>query len=147
MTRPDAAGRRRCALVARGEDEMGARRRGAYASASHSVLAEGLDGAAHRGRRADRARLLYLDPGHPKGTITAASIQTDEGTSVAFREYFLTAMKGSPYVSDPSYSVITNKPALFFSSPIVANGVVLAAVRTRVNLAAIWDIVEGDTGS
>jgi len=83
----------------------------------------------------------------PKGTITAASIQTDEGTSVAFREYFLTAMKGSSYVSDPSYSVITNKPALFFSSPIVANGVVLAAVRTRVNLAAIWDIVEGDTGS
>src|SRR5438034_1565532 len=83
----------------------------------------------------------------PKGTITAASMQTDEGTSVAFREYFLTAMKGSPYVSDPSYSVITNKPALFFSSPIVANGVVLAAVRTRVNLAAIWDIVEGDTGS
>src|SRR2546428_4817805 len=83
----------------------------------------------------------------PKGTITAASIQTDEGTSVAFREYFLTAMKGSSYVSDPSYSVITNKPALFFSSPIVANGVVLAAVRTRVNLAAIWDIVAGDTGS
>src|SRR5438034_11188741 len=83
----------------------------------------------------------------PKGTITAASMQTDEGTSVAFREYFLTAMKGSPYVSDPSYSVITNKPALFFSSPIVANGVVLAAVRTRVNLAAIWDIVEGDAGS
>ena len=66
MTRPDAAGRRRCALVARGEDEMGARRRGAYASASHSFLAEGLDGAAHRGRRANRARLLYLDPGHPK---------------------------------------------------------------------------------
>src|SRR2546426_5858598 len=83
----------------------------------------------------------------PKGTIVAASVPTDEGTSVAFREYFLTAMKGSSYVSDPSYSVITNKPALFFSSPIVANGVVLAAVRTRVNLAAIWDIVEGDTGS
>jgi C4-dicarboxylate-specific signal transduction histidine kinase len=83
----------------------------------------------------------------PKGTITAASIQSDEGTSVAFREYFLTAMKGAPYVSDPSYSVITNKPALFFSSPVVANGVVLAAVRTRVNLAAIWDIVEADTGS
>ncbi len=83
----------------------------------------------------------------PKGTITAASIQSDEGTSVAFREYFLTAMRGAPYVSDPSYSVITNKPALFFSSPIVASGVVLAAVRTRVNLAAIWEIVEGDTGS
>src|ERR687888_1034508 len=83
----------------------------------------------------------------PKGTIVAASIQTDEGTSVAFREYFLTAMKGTSYVSDPSYSVITNKPALFFSSPVAANGVVVAVVRTRVNLAAIWDIVEGDAGS
>jgi C4-dicarboxylate-specific signal transduction histidine kinase len=83
----------------------------------------------------------------PKGTIVAASVPTDEGTSVAFREYFLTAMKGTPYVSDPSYSVITNKPALFFSSPVAANNVVVAVVRTRVNLAAIWDIVEGDAGS
>src|SRR5436190_8045472 len=83
----------------------------------------------------------------PKGTIVAASVPTDEGTSVAFREYFLTAMKGTPYVSDPSYSVITNKPALFFSSPVASNGVVVAVVRTRVNLAAIWDIVESDAGS
>jgi len=84
----------------------------------------------------------------PKGTITAASVATDEGTSVAFREYFLTAMRGTSYVSDPSYSVITNKPALFFSSPVKdANGSVLAVVRTRVNLAAIWDVVEGDAGS
>src|SRR5438445_1650956 len=83
----------------------------------------------------------------PKGTIVAASVPTDEGTSVAFREYFLTAMKGTPYVSDPSYSVITNRPALFFSSPVAANGVVLAVVRTRVNLASVWDIVEGDAGS
>jgi C4-dicarboxylate-specific signal transduction histidine kinase len=82
-----------------------------------------------------------------KGTIVAASVATDEGTSVAFREYFLTAMKGTAYVSDPSYSVITKKPALFFSSPVAANGVVVAVVRTRVNLAAIWDIVEGDAGS
>jgi C4-dicarboxylate-specific signal transduction histidine kinase len=82
-----------------------------------------------------------------KGTIVAASVPTDEGTSVAFREYFLTATKGTPYVSDPSYSVITNKPALFFSSPVAFNNVVVAVVRTRVNLAAIWDIVEGDAGS
>src|SRR6266550_6138845 len=82
-----------------------------------------------------------------KGTIVAASVATDEGTSVAFREYFLTATKGTPYVSDPSYSVITNKPALFFSSPVAANNVVVAVVRTRVNLAAIWDIVESDAGS
>src|SRR2546425_209651 len=84
----------------------------------------------------------------PNGTITAASIQTDEGTSVKFREYFTTALAGSPFISDPSYSVITNKPALFFSAPVKdAGGKILAVVRTRVNLGAIWDIVEGDAGS
>ena len=83
----------------------------------------------------------------PDGTIVAASIQSDEGTSVKFREYFLTAMRGTPYISDPSYSVITNRPALFFSAPVKDGDRVLAAVRTRVNLAAIWDIVEGDAGS
>ncbi|MEO8633433.1 MAG: cache domain-containing protein [Chloroflexota bacterium] len=84
----------------------------------------------------------------PSGTILTATIASDEGTSVAFREYFLTAMKGTSYVSDPSYSVITNRPALFFSAPIRdASGKVLAVARTRVNLAAIWDIVEADAGS
>ncbi len=35
----------------------------------------------------------------PDGNIVAASILTDEGTSVKFREYFLTAFKGTPYRS------------------------------------------------
>src|SRR6267142_2317052 len=83
----------------------------------------------------------------PDGTITAASIQTDEGTSVKFREYFLTALRGTPYISDPSYSVITNRPALFFSAPVMDGDKVLAVVRTRVNMAAIWDIVETDQGA
>jgi C4-dicarboxylate-specific signal transduction histidine kinase len=82
------------------------------------------------------------------GTIAAASVPTDEGTSVAFREYFLNAKAGSAYISDPSYSVITNRPALFFSAPVKdATGKVLAVARTRVNLAAIWDVVEADAGS
>src|SRR6266550_762695 len=83
----------------------------------------------------------------PDGNITAASILTDEGTSVKFREYFTTAFKGTPYISDPSYSVITNKPALFFSAPVKDGDKVLAVVRTRVNMAAIWDVVEGDLGA
>jgi C4-dicarboxylate-specific signal transduction histidine kinase len=83
----------------------------------------------------------------PNGNIVAASIQSDEGTSVKFREYFITAFKGTPYISDPSYSVITNKPALFFSAPITDGQRVYAVVRTRVNLAAVWDIVETDQGS
>src|SRR3954468_13149805 len=83
----------------------------------------------------------------PNGTIVAASVRTDEGTSVKFREYFTTAFKGTPYVSDPSYSVITNRPALFFSAPVTDGNVVYAVVRTRVNLAAVWDMVEADQGA
>ena len=47
-----------------------------------------------------------------------------------FREYFTTALKGTPYISDPSYSVITNRPALFFSAPVTDGKVVYAVVRT-----------------
>lgn len=83
----------------------------------------------------------------PNGTIIAASVASDEGTSVKFREYFTTAMKGTPYISDPSYSVITNKPALFFSAPVTDGKVTYAVVRTRVNLSAIWDVVETDDAS
>jgi len=43
--------------------------------------------------------------------------------------------------------VITNKPALFFSAPVTDGQKVLAVVRTRVNMAAIWDIVETDQGA
>ena len=83
----------------------------------------------------------------PNGTIVAASVQTDEGTSVKFREYFTTAIKGTAYISDPSYSVITNRPALFFSAPVTDGKDVYAVVRTRVNLAAVWDMVEADAGA
>lgn len=83
-----------------------------------------------------------------EGTIMAASIQTDEGTNVRFRDYFQNARAGQVYISDPSYSVITNKPALFFSAPVkTTDGLLVGVVRSRINLAVIWDLVEGDHGS
>lgn len=100
--------------------------------------------AAAAARSPEYESIAVVDP---NGTIVAASVQSDEGTSVKFREYFTTALKGTPYISDPSYSVITNKPALFFSAPVTDGRVVLAVVRTRVNLAAVWDIVESDQGA
>jgi C4-dicarboxylate-specific signal transduction histidine kinase len=83
------------------------------------------------------------------GKIAAASIVTDEGTDVKFRQYFITpSTTGQSYISDPSYSVITNKPALFFSAPVKgANGAVVAVVRSRLNLTAIWTVVEADANS
>src|SRR5256886_13592794 len=51
-------------------------------------------------------------------------------------------------ISDPSNFVITNKTALFFSAPVKdASGKVVAVVRSRLNLAAIWSIVEADADS
>jgi C4-dicarboxylate-specific signal transduction histidine kinase len=82
------------------------------------------------------------------GTISAASIATDEGTNVRFRDYFLNARAGLSYISDPSYSVITNRPALFFSAPIkTTGGQVVGVARMRANLNGIWDLVEADQGS
>ena len=81
------------------------------------------------------------------GTITAASIQTDEGTNVRFRDYFQNARTGQVYVSDPSYSVITNKPALFFSAPVTTtDGLLVGVVRSRINLTEVWQLVEADQG-
>jgi C4-dicarboxylate-specific signal transduction histidine kinase len=83
------------------------------------------------------------------GKIAAASLATDEGTDVKFRQYFITpSTTGLSYISDPSYSVITNKPALFFSAPVKnPTGAVLAVVRSRLNLTAIWSVVEADESS
>jgi C4-dicarboxylate-specific signal transduction histidine kinase len=83
------------------------------------------------------------------GKIAAASVATDEGTDVKFRQYFITpSTTGLSYISDPSYSVITNKPALFFSAPVKSpTGAVLAVVRSRLNLTAIWSVVEADESS
>ena len=107
-------------------------------------LARGaLGGAAAVSPAYESIALLSLD-----GTIVAASIQTDEGTNVRFRDYFQNARAGVSYVSDPSYSVITNKPALFFSAPVkTTDGVLVGVVRSRINLSQIWDLVEADQGS
>lgn len=82
------------------------------------------------------------------GTIVAASILSDEGTNVRFRDYYQNARAGAVYISDPSYSVITNRPALFFSAPVkTASGLLVGVVRSRVNLSQIWDFIESDGGS
>ncbi|MGH2498901.1 MAG: cache domain-containing protein [Candidatus Limnocylindria bacterium] len=108
-----------------------------------SAARDALKAAAARSPEYESVAIVDLD-----GTIAVASLPTDEGTSVRFREYFLTARAGTPYISDPSYSVITARPALFFSAPVRdLAGTVIAVVRTRVNLAAIWDLVEADAGS
>ena len=102
--------------------------------------------AAAAARSAEYESVAIVDM---NGKIVAASITTDEGTDVKFRQYFITpSTTGLSYISDPSYSVITNKPALFFSAPVKdGNGAVLAVVRSRLNLTAVWSVVEADGNS
>ncbi len=83
------------------------------------------------------------------GKMAVSSVPTDDNTDLKFRQYFITpSTTGQPYISDPSYSVITNKPALFFSAPVFGpTGKVVGVVRSRLNLTAIWSIVEADADS
>ena len=112
-------------------------------AALKTAARDALKAAAGRAPEYESIAVVNLD-----GDIVAASQPKDEGTNIKFREYFLQAKAGNTYISDPSTSVITNGPALFFSAPVKdASGRVLAVARTRVNLSAIWTLVEGDSGS
>ena len=78
-----------------------------------------------------------------QGKIILSSVESDVNSDVSFRPYFLEALKGDAYISDPSVSVITGKPSLFMSAPVRdgANQVV-AVIRSRLDLYGLWDLVE-----
>ncbi len=78
-----------------------------------------------------------------QGRIILSSVDADVNTDVSFRPYFLEAMKGTAYISDPSVSVITRKPSIFMSAPVRdVNNQVIAVVRSRLDLYGLWDLVE-----
>jgi len=81
-----------------------------------------------------------------EGTIILSSSDADINTNVPFRPYFLEGMKGNAgYVSDPSVSVVTGQPAIFFSAPILdSGGNIRGVIRSRLSLFGIWDLVEQD---
>lgn len=80
------------------------------------------------------------------GTIILSSADQELNTSVRSSPFFAETMKGVVgYISDPSISAITNKPAIFFSAAIRDTaGQVLAVMISRLNLYGIWAIVEDD---
>jgi C4-dicarboxylate-specific signal transduction histidine kinase len=83
----------------------------------------------------------------PQGKVILSSAATDIGTDLQFRPYFQEAMKGASYISDPSVSVITNRPAVFYSAPIKnSSGGVVGVIRSRLTLDGIWGLVEQDAG-
>lgn len=116
----------------------------AYEPGLKDAARDALKAAAARSAEYESVAIVDLT-----GRIVASSAAADEGTDVKFRQYVITpTTTGVPYISDPSYSVITNKPALFFSAAVrAANGNVIGVVRSRLNLTAIWSVVEADANS
>ncbi len=93
--------------------------------------------------RTDYESIAIVDP---SGKIVLSSVEADINTDVSFRPYFIEPMKGTAsFISDPSVSVITNRPAIFFSAPIrdVSNKAI-GVVRSRLALSGIWGLVERD---
>ena len=93
--------------------------------------------------RSDYESVALVDGTSLKAILSSS--QSDVGTDLSFRDYVIEAMKGSTFASDPSVSVVTNRPAMFFSAPIKdAAGKVIGVVRSRLNLNGIWGLVEKD---
>ncbi len=80
-----------------------------------------------------------------QGTIILSSSAQDLGTDVKSQTYFQEAANGASFISDPSISIITGQPAIFYSAPVKDNGgTVIAVVFSRVNVTQIWVFVEQD---
>ncbi len=82
-----------------------------------------------------------------EGTIILSSVAGDVGADVRFRPYFQEAFRGTSYISDPSISVVTGRPAIFYSAPVKNDsGTVLAVVRSQLTINDVWNFVEQDDG-
>jgi C4-dicarboxylate-specific signal transduction histidine kinase len=82
------------------------------------------------------------------GKIILSSVAGDIGSDVGMRPYFQKALQGAAYTADPSISVITNKPAIFYSAPIQdPSGQILAVVRIRAALDDFAQVVDRDAES
>jgi len=82
------------------------------------------------------------------GRIILSSVASDIGSDVSMRPYVQRALQGAAYISDPSVSVITNKPAIFYSAPIQdPSGQIVAVVRIRAALDDFTQVVDRDAGS
>ncbi len=109
------------------------------ASARDSAL-KALKAAANRS--ADYESVGILDN---QGKVILSSAATDTGSDFRFRPYFVEALKGESHISDPSIAILTNQPVIFYSAPVKNDsGTVIGVVRSRLNLDAIWSLVERD---
>jgi C4-dicarboxylate-specific signal transduction histidine kinase len=79
------------------------------------------------------------------GKAILSSSEADIGTDLSFRDYVIEALKGNTYASEPTVSVVTNRPAIYFSAPIKdASGKIIGVIRSRLGLSGVWGLVEKD---
>jgi len=85
---------------------------------------------------------------NPQGIVILDTAEESVNSNVSFAPYFREAMKGIVgNVTNPSISVVTNQPAIFFSAPIFdPAGNILAVISSRESLRKISAIVEKDWG-
>jgi methyl-accepting chemotaxis protein PixJ len=80
-----------------------------------------------------------------QGSVILSSSSADVGADVKGQSYFQEALNGADFISDPSISLVTGQPAIFFSASVKDNaGTVIAVVFSRVNITSIWNFVELD---
>ncbi len=93
-------------------------------------------------KKTDYESIALIDA---SGTVLLSTLQSDVGTHVATGDYFEQSMAGSTVISDPSISLVTNRPGMFFSAPVRdAKRRIIGVVRSRVTLYGIWGLVEDD---
>lgn len=106
------------------------------------VRANALQALKATASRTDYEATAIIDA---NGRVLLSSNEADIGLDISFRPYFIEARKGVPYIADPSVSVVTGRPALFFSAPIVGqNNQVVGVAVLRLSLDGIWSLVERD---
>jgi diguanylate cyclase (GGDEF)-like protein len=89
----------------------------------------------------------------PTGTSRFDSDPATVGLHIPERDYFVDAVHGNRFVSDIDISVVTHRPAIFHSVPVMdANGTIVGVARSRASLQAVVAIVaaansQADAGS
>ncbi len=80
-----------------------------------------------------------------EGTIILSSSPQEIGVRLPSRDYFQKAMSGISYISNPSISSTTNRPALYFSAQIRDTaGNAVGVILSRLYPYGIWTLVERD---
>lgn len=109
---------------------------------SATARANGLQALRAMARRRDYSSVSIANP---TGIVILSSVEQEINSDIRLTAYFREALGGQVYISDPSISLATDEPNIFFSAPIFDQAAnVLGVAILRLNLYEIWSFVEAD---